>query len=76
MPNFVLLKIKRYTQKVTGFAYTAKAEKLAPNLPFGFMSLAVRKVSTASPLPMSLPYRAAGAQRGAKLCQVYSSGSF
>lgn len=27
MPNFVLLKIKCYTQKVMGFAYTAKAEK-------------------------------------------------
>lgn len=54
MPNFVLLKIKCYTQKVTGFAYTAKAVKQAPNLPFGFTSLAVRKVSIGSPLPMSL----------------------
>lgn len=49
MPNFVLLKTKCYTQKVMGFAYTAKAEKHTPNLPFHFMSLAVRKVSTASP---------------------------
>jgi hypothetical protein len=74
MPNFVLLKIKCYTQKVTGFAYVAKAEKQAPKLPFGFMSLAVRKVCTASPLPMSLLYRV---QLGAKrACQVYSSGSF
>lgn len=65
MPNFVLLKIKRYTQKVTGFAYTAKAEKLAPNLPFGFMSLAVRKVSIGFPLPMSLLHRAERARLGA-----------
>ena len=49
MPNFVLLKIKCYTQKVMGFAYTAKAEKHTPNLPFDFMSLAVRKVSIVFP---------------------------
>lgn len=49
MPNFVLLKIKCCTQKVIGFAYTAKAEKHTPNLPFDFMSLAVRKVSIAAP---------------------------
>lgn len=46
MPKFVLLKIKCYIQKVMGFAYTAKAEKHTPNLPFDFMSLAVRMVST------------------------------
>ena len=49
MPNFVLLKIKCYTQKVTGFTYTAKAEKHTPNLPFDFMSLAVREVSIVFP---------------------------
>jgi hypothetical protein len=49
MPNFVLLKMKCYTQKVIGFAYTAKAEQHTPNLPFDFMSVAVRKVSMASP---------------------------
>lgn len=48
MPNFVLLKIKCYTQKVMGFAYTAKAEKHTPHLPFDFMSLAVRTVSVVS----------------------------
>lgn len=48
MPNFVLLKIKCYTQKVTGFAYIAKAEKHTPNLPFAFMALAARKVSVVS----------------------------
>lgn len=76
MPNFVLLKIKRYPQKVTGFAYRAKAEKQAQTCPLVFMSLAVRKVSIASPLPMSFTERPASAQLGAKLCQVYSSGSF
>lgn len=45
MPDFVLLKIKCYIQKVIGFAYTAKAEKHTPDLPFDFTSLAARKVS-------------------------------
>ena len=49
MPNFVLLKIKCYTQKVMGFAYTAKAGKHTPNLPFDFTSLAVRPASIVSP---------------------------